>query len=224
MAERKRGKPYIWVTWLAGLLGGDRCYWKVWFKARFKYEKFETQGADLAKWAVEHDALMKIRRTQLEKQGYKTTVEGDNDFKLEGNTADVAGKPDLIAVHPGDADVPKHGIISDGKTGRKKDSDRWQVLLYLYAVVKRKCRPDLPAEMSGEIYYKRGDEQVDVALAELTPAAEAEIVRVIKIVASEEEPRRWPSKDECFKCNIPKRECPERLGNEARDTAKTNDF
>ena len=61
MATLKSGKVYLWTTWLAKILGGHRCLWSVWFRGRYKYDKFEEMAADLVKWNREHNALMASR-------------------------------------------------------------------------------------------------------------------------------------------------------------------
>lgn len=206
MATRRTGKPYIWATWLAKLLGGNQCVWSAWFKAHFKYEKFEEQASDLAVWNREHTALMAVRRRELEEDGWTVTVEDANSFKLEGEVAVVAGKPDLVAVK-GD-----RVLVVDGKTGRERDSDVWQVLLYLFAIPK--SRRDLPKNLEGEVHYKTGD--LALTPAELTPERLAQVVTLIRTIAVDAPPVKVPSRAECLRCNIGARDCPERVTEEAR--------
>lgn len=201
-ATRKAGKAYIWVTWLAKLLGGHQCVWSAWFKAHYKYEKCEEQAADLAKWSREHDELMRRRRRALERDGWTVTIEDENAFKLEGATAIVAGKMDLVAVK-GD-----QVLVIDGKTGRERDSDMWQVLLYLYALPK--ARPDLPGNLEGEVHYKHGD--VALTPAEITDERRDRMVALIKAIGSDTPPEKHPSRDECRRCNIGISDCPQRVG------------
>lgn len=203
MSVRRYGKPYIYVTWIAKLLGGQRCLWSAWFKAHFKYEKYEEQGFDLAKWNRDHDRLMAKRRRALELDGWTVTVEEANAFKLEGASAVVAGKPDLIAVK-GD-----RVLLVDGKTGRERESDVWQVLIYLYALPKR--RPDLAAlQIEGEVHYRDGD--ITLTPDELTNGGRLDpIVDLIKVISSDTPPAKVPSRDECKRCNIGKKDCPQRI-------------
>lgn len=201
MATPRTGKPYIWATWLAKLLGGDRCLWAAWFKAHNKYEKYEEMASDLARWNREHTKLMAARQRELEEAGWTVTVESDNDFKLEGQTAVVAGKPDIVATIPGQI------LVVDGKTGRERDSDIFQVLLYLMAIPK--SRPDLVGDLTGEVYYKSG------ATVTLTPselAAEMpRIVEMIKTISGDTPPVKVPTREECRRCNIGLKDCPERV-------------
>lgn len=203
MATPRGGKPYIWVTWLSGLLGGKQCLWSAWFKAHYKYQKFEEEASQLAEWNRDHNRMMRDRREELEEAGWTVMVENQNEFKLEGAVAVVAGKPDIVATMPG------HVLIVDGKTGRERDSDWWQVLLYLFAVPR--SRPDLVGDLVGEIHYKRGDKRITVKPSELTPERLDDLVKIIKVVGGNEPPSKAPSRDECKRCNIGAADCPERF-------------
>lgn len=209
MATRRHGKAYIYVTWLAKLLGGQQqCLWSAWFKAHFKYEKFEEQALDLVKWNRDHNRLMALRRRQLEADGWTVTTEEQNAFTLEGETALVAGKPDLIATKPG------HVLVVDGKTGRERDSDIWQVLLYLFALPKSRA---VAGALVGEVHYRTTD--ITVTPAELTSARLNDVVRLIKVIASGTAPPKTPSPDECKRCNIGIGDCPERMRANRRTVA-----
>lgn len=201
MATRRPGKPYIYVTWLAKLLGGQQCVWSAWFKAHYKYDKFEEQALDLAKWNQDHTRLMAARKRELQRDGWTVSTEEQNEFKLKGATAIVAGKPDLVAVK-GD-----RVLVVDGKTGRERESDIWQVLIYLFAVPK--SRPDLPTTLEGEVHYPHGD--INLTPAELTPERLAQLVALIKTVAGDAPPVKKPSRDECRRCNIGVKDCPQRV-------------
>jgi hypothetical protein len=214
MATRRTGKPYIYVTWLAKLLGGQQCLWSAWFKAHFKYEKFEEQALDLVQWNREHSELMAARQRELEAQGWTVTTEEQNSFKLEGAAAVVAGKPDIIATKPGQV------LVVDGTTGRMRDSDVWQLLFFLFAV--QKARPDLKGDLVGEVQYK-SDDCYTFAAADLTPEHLKYIVSLIKVISSDTAPARVPSRDECKRCNIGVADCPQRV-TEQRTTTLVGEF
>lgn len=204
MATRRNGKPYIWATWLAKLLGGHQCVWSAWFKAHYRYEKHEEQAADLAEWNREHTAMMVRRRRELEREGFTVQFEDENSFKIEGETAVVAGKPDIVALKPGLA------LVVDGKTGRERDSDIWQVLIYLFALPK--AFKDLAGRvLEGEVQYKRDDQRVTVTPEELTPERLSQVVALIKTIGSDTPPAKAPSAHECLRCNIGPADCPQRV-------------
>lgn len=204
MAERRRGLPNVYVTWLAKLLAGQQCQWRVWFQSHYWYDKYEPEKFDLVKWNQDHNALMRARRRELEAAGYTVTVEGQNGFKFQGKAAVLDGKPDIIASNAHET------IIVDGKTGRERESDIWQVLLYLFAVPA--CRPELVrGALSGEVQYKQGDQRITLPVDALTPDREQEIVSLIRVVAADTPPRKVPSYDECKRCNIGVADCPQRV-------------
>lgn len=206
---RRDGKPYIYVTWLAKLLGGNQCTWSAWFKAHYRYDKFETMGEQLAEWNRDHSAMMRARVEELEENGWTVTTEDQNAFKLGGKEAIVAGKPDIVATMPGLDDKPGHVLIVDGKTGKEREADYWQVLIYLLALPL--SRPDLAGALEGEVHYKVGDKRVPVPLAALSDERRDDIVRMVKTIAASTPPRRAPSKYECSRCNIGFADCPERF-------------
>jgi CRISPR/Cas system-associated exonuclease Cas4 (RecB family) len=220
MAERRAGKPYIWVTWLADILGGDdQCKWKVWFKAHHTYEKVsDPDSSSLQRWRRNHDALVEARVQHVDKEGWSIWRENETEFKLEGESAVIAGKTDFAIKSITTGTV----VIGDGKTGAPKSSHWWQVLLYMYALPR--ARKDLEidqAKVFGEIFYSDAP-KISIPISELNERRRAEIFHLIKAVGGEDEPRRVPSFSECRKCNISKTDCPERV--EAAIVAKTEDF
>lgn len=204
------GKPYIWVTWLAKLLGGDQCVWKVWFMAHYKHAKLaEKNPEQLAEWNRDHNALMRAHKALLEENGWQ--VQTEHEFRLEGKTATIAGKEDLVATMPG------HIQIVDGKTGRRRDADFWQVLIYLYARLHAPTKPDERIKLAGQVIYKVG-EPVDVRLSDVD-RREPELLAMIAAIAGDTPPARNPSRFECDKCSIRPEDCTSRY-NAVRDAAE----
>jgi hypothetical protein len=200
---RRDGKPYLWCTWIAKLLGGDvHCQWAAWFKAHYKYAKIaDPNAANLVEWNREHTALMAEIRQELADHGWTCAVEDDNSFRLEGAAATLGGKPDLIGRMPG------HLIVIDGKTGRRRDSDTWQVLIYLYAILLLKW--DVGRTVTGEVRYRASTGSVPATA--LTPERTGAITRMIHLVASETPPGRTPSRYDCGRCDISREDCPARV-------------
>lgn len=212
-----RDRVYIWATWLSRLLGGTSCQYSVWFPAHYEYRKFEKMASKLNEWNKEHTELMNERRAELEEAGFTVSMEGQNSFKLMGTTATLAGKPDITAKY----EIPNdpYTLAIDGKTGIQKDSDIWQVRIYLYAIPR--TRPDLVlGTLKGEVQYKRGDVRKPVTL---TKGDEAEIVRGIKALAGPTPLPKVPSLDACNFCNIGKADCPARV-DESQIVGSTADF
>lgn len=200
---RRDGKPYIWGTWLAKLLGGDQCLWSGWFKAHFQYAKFEQQSEQLAEWNRDHIALMRRVRAELEENGWTCAVEDENQFKVDFPAAVVAGKPDLIGTMPGQL------LVVDGKTGREREADWWQVVIYMRALQLTRPRLVEGRTLEGIVYYKRGNTRT-IPLREITDARRQDLVEMVKVIAGDTEPPRAPSRHECERCNIGYADCPKR--------------
>jgi hypothetical protein len=154
----------------------------------------------------DHTALMATVRRRLEENGWRVFVEDQNEFKLRGQVADVAGKADIIATMPG------HLLVADGKTGKPRDSDWWQVVIYLFAVGL--ARPDLlatngqPNEVEGEVVYY--GKSIRIPLTEVSEERRDAIVRLVKVVGGATPPARAPSRRECERCTIGYADCPQR--------------
>lgn len=198
------GKPWIYATWLAKLLGGDSCVWSAWFKARYRYAKCESPDdlKKLQEWNQNHSRLMRGVHDELVENGWSCAVESQNEFVLVGQAATVKGKPDLIATMPG------HALIVDGKTGQPRESDWWQVAIYLFAC--RHTRPDLlGGDLAGEVRYAQQRPR-HIRLRDVTDARADDIVQMVKRIAGQEPPRA-PSRGECARCNIGPQDCPQRF-------------
>jgi CRISPR/Cas system-associated exonuclease Cas4 (RecB family) len=208
-----RSAPYVWVTWLTKLLAGEnKCEWALWFKSRFKYEKLES-GFDLDRWTREHDELVEWRVAKLKELGNNDVrVEDQNQFRVEGKSGTtVAGKPDIAVFTEGSVSY------EDCKTGKKRDSDHVQVLLY--ALLTRKY---LKVPMTGRIVYKDDEQPVDMQrLADIGEKFKAMMARLNSDVA----PPKAPSFSECRYCDIPKAYCPARMQDPGDNAVyKTDDF
>ena len=131
MAQIRANGPYIWVTWLPKLLSGlNSCEWASWFKAQHYSDSWARMPSDfeLSKWLTAHTALLNESRVTWERKGYSVLTEGQNHFNLRGNSAVLAGKPDLVARKGDEVKV------IDAKTGRPSPADAIQVVLYMYAL------------------------------------------------------------------------------------------
>lgn len=125
-------KPYVHVTWASKLLSGENsCEWAAWQKAHFGAPK--RNRSDLDGWIIKHTALLQKTRERFEKEGLRVFTEDQNKFVLNGSTAVLGGKPDLVIT--GD-----ENFICDIKTGQPKTSDRMQVMVYMYALSRAPTR------------------------------------------------------------------------------------
>lgn len=210
-----RRKPYVWATAVAKALGTDTpCLWAGWFKAHFQHFKVERDAENLPIWNAEHSELMRRKRAELARAGFACAVEDENKFTINGKTADVAGKPDLVAT------LGDHVVVVDGKTGRQRDADIWQVRLYVYAL--QLTRPALrEKDVVGLVHYKQHqDRHVD-------PPTTGEIDRIVNVIGTfgaDQAPARTPSEWQCGRCDIHLTDCPKRWQESQRLTAATSRF
>jgi hypothetical protein len=196
MADKKRHKGYIWVTWLTKLLAKeDKCWYRGWYKTQHKYDKTpdDPERADFfAEWTKKHDRLVNGRAEELRlNKDLVVRLEDEGAFKLVGKKADLAGKPDIVALSDREA------LIIDGKAGKKRKSDHWQVLIYMFAL-PLSWLAGTKLRLRGEVLYK--DESQEVR-----PLGDAErnaIVEAINVLASDKPPKAAPSTSECRFCDI----------------------
>ncbi len=191
--------PYVWVTWLSKLLAGEtRCWFAAWYKAHHRYDKTpdDPEREEFFKqWNVRHDEIVRDRAEREREAGRVVRLEEDNSFSVVGRGGDLAGKPDLTSQDDEGA------VVVDGKSGRARDSDHWQVRLYLFGLPLSWLRG---VPLRGEVQYQDHAERVvyekrherDVALA---------LVKATR----PEAPRPEPSSGECGRCDVAR--CPHRL-------------
>lgn len=180
-----------------------QCHWSVWFRTHYKYEKINS-SFDSAKWNARHRALLDNRIQELEAEGYRVHVEGENWFEVTGKThvVKVAGKPDILAVSGDEV------IVEDCKAGRRKNADLCQILIYLLLlpVGVERCRG---VNLQGRLVYP--DEVLDVGLEQVDDGFREQFRQAIALLSSAVPVRKVPSFRECRYCDIPTQYCPERL-------------
>jgi len=208
-----RDAPYVWVTWLTKLLAGEnKCEWALWFKSRHKYDKLES-GFDLDRWTREHDELVEWRAAKLRDSGHHDVrVEDANKFRVEGKSGTtVAGKPDIAVF------TEESVSYEDCKTGKKRDSDHVQVLLYALLTSKH-----LKAPMTGSIVYRDSVQPVDMLrLPDIGEKFKTTMARL----TSDSPPAKAPSYAECRYCDIAKAYCSARVQDTGDSSVyKTDDF
>jgi len=181
------------VTWLTKLIAGEnKCWYAGWFKARHDYAKTPDdpdREAFFAEWTAKHDAMVNAQAERFKALGYAVKLEDDGAFYAHGAAADVSGKPDIVAMRDNVA------VVVDGKAGRRRKSDHWQVLIYMLLLPLTWLQG---YKIEGEVLY--GDERVPVR--PLGPAEREAIVNAIKRVSAPEAPPAVPSTSECRYCDV----------------------
>lgn len=198
-----RSSPYIWTTWITGLLASDdQCRYASWFKAHFQYEKVGRTSGNLTKWKADHGAMVTARHASLIADGWTVFLEGQNKFTLEGKVATLAGTPDLVAVREQEA------LVVDCKSGQQRDKDFWQVCVYLMVLplTHPACKD---RRLVGEVEYR--EHALRIQPEEFTLAMRDQITAQIRETGSPTPPARVPSFRECLFCDIGKADCPDRI-------------
>ena len=197
-----RNKPYIWASWLPPLLAGDsHCEWSVWYRAHHK--GYAKRPKDLSDYSTRHEALLRQTIPELEAEGNVVTVEDENKFMLRGKSgAVVQGKPDLISIG-------RRGVIHDIKTGKRKDSHRQQMLLYMHSVPRAEDSPHPRVQFDGRLVYSDGS--VEIPASELTDEFRDSLRELTRRIVSPTPARRVASAGECRFCDLTSEDCPERM-------------
>ena len=218
----RRASPYIWATWLPKLLTGEQsCQWAVWVKAHYQDLPRQLTDFNQAEWLMQHTALLNAQKAKWEQQGHAVCVEGQNAFRLRGQSATLGGKPDLVVARREDA------LVIDAKTGRDRPWHIVQVMIYMYALPLALPRYQ-GVRMTGEVAYPT--HTVPVSPESLTDQFVQDLGSLIRRLADERPVNRVPSSLECRFCDISAEVCPERMqydavGDEAAtEEAATSDF
>lgn len=224
----ERFSPYTWVTWITGILSGDKhCRYSAFVKTHYQYQKTTPTPDDdarLTKWKGEHADLVRARADALRADGWVVTVEGQNKFTLKGQSTTLAGSPDLIARKEFGISETDRGIalggdllactpgirrvarFEDAKTGAQRDSDHWQIRTYMLFAPMADARWH-GYEVEGAVAYKEGLRPLPASAADTE--TRNRIVRLLKELGSNVVPPATPSVDECAFCDIAA--CPYRV-------------
>jgi hypothetical protein len=201
MAERRNG-IYIWVTWLAKLMAeSNPCWWWGWFKANYK--SIETRPTDpkLLVWRAEHTRQVRELCGGLRKPGVLVTTEDANSFRFVTDSGvTVAGKPDIVAVED------RVVTIYDVKTGKRRDSDLLQVMLYIM-LLPRARGPFTERRLRGYVAYSDGlaeipPETIDDKFSEL-------FGYFVGALSGRDPAEKVPNQANCRFCDITAWDCPE---------------
>ena len=212
MAVQRKGKPYIWVTWLTKLMVGENsCEWNPWFRAHHERWSWEAVSAgaglpSLAEWQMRHTEGIVQTRQSLEQDGWTVYTENQNFFRLAGESAVLGGKPDLIALRDEDGRVA--GRIIDIKTGKPQPSHIAQVMLYQYAV-PRALGQYRAVCFDGRLAYP--DHMVEIPAEAVDQRFVDSLGELIRRVGASAPARRVPSEGECRFCDLPAEECAEKI-------------
>jgi hypothetical protein len=197
---RDRYFPYIWPTWIAGLVSGDRqCWWAAWFRAH--RQDFETTRSGnenrLSQWKAEHADFVRDTADRMVADGWTVTVEDQNKLDVRGEIATVGAKPDIVAEVKPPASLIRaialpemvEATIVDCKTGRPRESDYWQVVTYVSLATLKGARL-YGKRVSGAVVYRDHERPVSPQYA---AAGAPNVWAAVKTVGGSLAPPRTPS-------------------------------
>lgn len=236
MADLARRFPFVWATWIAGLLSADKhCKFAAWYKAHFEFGKrpeAPERVGQLAKWKSEHGDMVAQRVEQLKAEGWRTYVEGQNKFTVRGRTATLMGGPDVVAVRdvkvegngravalsgdlllpqePDEDNIVREALVVDEKTGQRRDSDYWQVLTYMTFLPSAHDAVK-GRSLSGAVSYRDG--VLPVAPSACDEPVRERIYVLLREVGGPDPLPATPSGGECGWCDIAS--CPYRVAEAA---------
>jgi len=199
MADKPRKIPNVWAKNLSKLLGGDdHCWYRAWYQAHFWTAREELSAEDKARmdgYQIKHDAIANARAAELSADGWLIRMEDDAAFKMVGKTAELTGKPDVVALS--DRVTGDRGtLVVDAKSGKRRPADVWQVLIYMFALPLTWLSDS--GVMRGEVRYSDGA----VEVPPLRTGQAQQIVDGVRKLAAAEPPEATPSKWECEHCLI----------------------
>ena len=213
-----RNSPWVTVTNLRRLLVGEsQCEWAGWFNAHYRRDPDEYMPSDFdsVQYNIDHTAMLREVRQELEAEGYTVTSDGQNEFRLRGNSgAYLVGRPDFVAVKD------TEGLVVDVKTGQPRDSDSAQVMLYMWATPRASVMYQ-GVRFAGRVSYRT--HKVDIPSAAVGADFTSKFGVLMQIMIASEPAIRIPSSNECKYCNITRANCEERIDAEIEE-AETSEF
>lgn len=212
----KRDNTYIWVTWLTHLLVGDKsCEWSSWFKANYTNFSKVPSSFNETEWKLLHTELLNQLIDQIKSTNKTIYIESQNAFKLHGNSATLAGKPDIITI------AGNRGTIMDVKTGAPSPAHHIQVMIYMYAIPKAISRYK-EIVFDGKVVYQTHEDYIPTT--SIDSGFVKNLSNLIQRTASSIPAKIVPSLTECSFCNISIADCSQRIEHPIEIAGSTKDF
>ncbi len=192
-----RKSPFIWVTWLAKAMAGEYgCLYGIWFQVHNQLTEKRPSDFDLIKYQMDHSRLLTELTLELADREVAPLREIGLACEFPECGATLKGKVDCALIGPTAAE------LYDCKTGKEKQSDLIQVLLYMYMLGR------MPAHsarvISGAVVY--ADHRLPVPHL---PEGFEENVRYFVEKLSDPTPLPKSPGEDCRFCNLTTSDCPE---------------
>lgn len=199
MPAQQRDKPYIWITWISGLIAGEKqCKWAAWHRTHFFFRKTPSDF-DSVGHKIKHTALRDTLLRELEVKDCEILLE--QNLKVDGRRATLSGSIDAMAWKE------DKGVIFEIKSGRENAADKAQLMIYMWAL-KMAFKRFAHIKWDGMLIYN--EKRVSVPNVEIDPRFACIMQDFITDLIQNEPPRKYPSDRDCKFCNI--QDCDERFG------------
>jgi len=199
LAATPRREPFIWVSWLAKVMTSHSiCEWQYWFQTHNKLITKHPSTFDSVTWQIGHTRLLSEVKRELSTAGLRSMTEFGCEFRVPGVAAKISGKTDCL-VNDG-----SNVMIYDCKTGKPRDSDRVQVMIYMYGLST--YQRFASSRIRGTVVYR--DERVEIPY--LPDTFGSDLSYFADLLAEDTPPERQPGQN-CEFCNIAEVDCPERV-------------
>jgi hypothetical protein len=195
----QRPEPFIWASWLAKVMAGRvSCEWQFWFQTHHRLLSKQPSSFDSVGWQIGHTRLLSEVRREASARDLQPQIEFGVTFKLPEVDAKISGKADCLIVDGSDV------TVLDCKTGNAHQSDRVQVMIYMYGL---STYPQFArSRIRGAVIYR--DDRVEIPY--LPEHFESDLTYFAQMLAAGEMPLRQPGPD-CSFCTIAAIDCPERI-------------
>lgn len=198
MAELRK-QPFIYVTWLKNyLIGDDLCRWSIWHRIYHRYEEAKSDF-NRVQWNMEHATFRNEIQQRYAANGFEVTPE--LEVTIHGQVAKLKGRIDLVAIRE------DKNLIIEIKTGKPRESDKIQLMLYIWALPKTYSKYR-GASFDGLLIYKT--HEIEISAVEVDEIFVKNFTQFTKDILSAEPDRKYPSPRECKWCKIG--DCDERAG------------
>lgn len=183
-----RKKPIVAASWLSKpLVGESQCLVEYYVQVRHKI----PSNGEFISYQMQHQKFLRERKQLWEAKGYNTSIEKQNTISFTTKkTIDFIGTPDLY--------VKQLNHIEELKTGKPKDSDVVQLMLYMAAAPYVYGLQEIP---SGEVCY-RGGSSTTVFPEEITQEFKDQVTELIGILVADQVPKPVPSESDCRFCKL----------------------
>jgi hypothetical protein len=187
------------------MAGDVSCVWATWFRVHHRGYRRAPSTFDRARWVVRHTELLGRLEASRAATDLHVWREDQAAFRVPlSQTLILAGRPDLVAFTSADS-----ATVYDVKTGKQRQSDVVQVMLYMLCLPA--AYPALrDVALNGCVVYP-DDEVIAIPAGAADTAFKRTARYFVDLLDTEAPPRRVPSPSECRFCDLTAADCHQRI-------------